>query len=42
MKAEEKKALGSANSASGDAEGVSGVLVTVNGESLEAKSRALK
>ena len=42
MKAEEKKALGSANSASGDAELVSGVLVTVNGESLESKSRALE
>ena len=40
MKAEEKKALGSSNSASGDAELVSGVLVTVNGESLESKSRA--
>ena len=42
MKAEEKKALGSSNSASGDAELVSGVLVTVNGESLESKSRALE
>ena len=41
-KAEEKKALGSSNSASGDAELVSGVLVTVNGESLESKSRALE
>ena len=41
MKAEEKKALGSSNSASGDAELVSGVFVTVNGESLESKSRAL-
>ena len=42
MKAEEKKALGSSNSASGDAELVSGVFVTVNGESLESKSRALE
>ncbi len=41
MKAEEKKALGSSNSASRDAELVSGVFVTVNGESLESKSRAL-
>ena len=39
---EEKKALGSSNSASGDAELVSGVLVTVNGESLESKPRALE
>ena len=30
------------NSASGDAELVSGVFVTVNGESLESKSRALE
>ena len=42
MKAEEKKPLGSSNSASGDAELVSGVLVTVNGQSLESKSRALE
>ena len=42
MKAEEKKALGSSNSVSGDAELVSGVLVTVNGGSLESKSRALE
>jgi hypothetical protein len=43
MKAEEKKAaLGSSNSASGDAELVSGVFVTVNGESLESKFRALE
>ena len=35
MKAEETKALGSSNTASGDAELVSGVFVTVNGESLE-------
>ena len=34
--------LGSSNSASGNAELVSGVLVTVNGESLESKSRALE
>ena len=42
MTAEEKKALGSSNSASGDAELVSGVFATVNGESLESKSRALE
>ncbi len=42
MKADEKKALGSSKSASGDAELVSEVLVTVNGESLESKSRALE
>jgi hypothetical protein len=37
MKAEEKKALGSSKSASGDAELVSGVFVTVSGESLKSK-----
>ena len=42
MRAEETKALGSSNSASGDAELVSGVFVTLNGESLESKSRALE
>ena len=42
MKAEEQNALGSSNSASGDAELVSGVCVTANGESLESKSRALE
>ena len=42
MKAEEKKALGSSNSPSGDAELVSGVFVTVNGERLEIKSGALE
>ena len=42
MKAEETKALGSSNSALGDADLVSGVLVTVNEESLESKSRALE
>ena len=39
MKAEETKALGSSNSASGDAELVSGVFVTVNGESLSSSGR---
>ena len=43
MKAEETKAASRvSDSASGDAELVSGVLVTVNGESLESKSRALE
>ena len=42
MRAEETKALGSSNSASGDADLVSVVLVTLNGESLESKSRALE
>ena len=42
MKAEEKKALGSSHSASGDAELASGVLGTANGESLESKSQALE
>ena len=37
MKAEEKKALGSSNSASGDAELVSVVLKTVNGENVERR-----
>ena len=36
------EALGSSNSASRDAELVSRVLMTVNGESLESKSRALE
>ena len=42
MKAEEKKALGSSNSTSGDAELVSGVFVTSNVERLEVKSGALE
>jgi len=42
MRAKETTALWSSNSASGDAELVSGVFVTVNGESLESKSRALE
>ena len=42
MKTEETKALGSSNSASGDAESVSGVLEMSNVESLEAKSGALE
>ena len=42
MKAEEMKALGSSNSASGDAELVSEVPETSNEESLESKSRALE
>ena len=42
MKAEETKALGSSNSTPGDAEVVSGVCETANGESLEAKSGALE
>ena len=42
MRAEETKALGSSNSALGDAGLVSGVLVTLNGESLESKFRALQ
>ncbi len=42
MKAEEKKALGSSNSTSGDAELVSGVLKMENVERLEVKSRALE
>ena len=42
MKAEETKALGSSNSATGDAELISGVLDASNGESLEAKSAALE
>ena len=36
------KALGSSNSASGDAESVSEVLKMKNVESLESKSRALE
>ena len=42
MRAEETKALGSSNSALGDAELVSGVLVTLSGGSLESKARALE
>ena len=42
MRAEETKALGSSNSASEEADLVSGMLVTVNGESLESESRAME
>ena len=42
MKAEETKALGSSNSAPRDAELVSGVFDTSNGESLEATFEALE
>ena len=42
MKAEETSALGSPNSATGDAKLISGVLDASNGESLEAKSGALE
>ena len=42
MKAEETTALGSSNSAPRDAELVSRVFEMSNGESLEAKSGALK